>query len=230
MSTTWKILAFSLAFSLVSLPNRAQEDEGEPETSDENSNETSAEETDRPIAPSTWRPTSGSLYGNTSPQTQTSGGDIELRGAPTQAVEEDDGRTPLLVFDLAYEDGITFREDYQRRFETGFWAAVENSERFRPMSQRNRRRALRDAGVLSLGEIDADRAEQIATQIGVEYYLVPRIEIENRRNYRIVIILGEAGEGESGRTEHAVTSGRVIDTVESRLLRTTREAVANPEN
>lgn len=229
MSTTWKILALFLAlsFAFASSANNlmAQDEEGDDEATEE-----TTEETDSPIAPTTWRPTSGSLYGNTSPQTETSGGDIELRAAPAAAVEVEDGRTRLLVFDLAYDDGITFRDDYLRRFENGFWSAVEDSERFRPMSRRDRRLALRDGGVLALGEIDADRAEEIAVQIGVEYYLVPRIEIENRRNYRIVIIVGEAGAGEAGRTEHAVTSGRVIDTVEARLLRTTREAVANPDN
>lgn len=214
-----------LALGLVFLggPVMAQDDTTLGETEDGATDDGSAEE-----APTgTWRPSAGPLFGSSTTQQQSTSSD-DLTGRDPGHNTDDtvaDGRTQLLVFDIQYEDGITFDDTYLRRFASGYRAILDEGPTYRPMSARERRLALRDSGVLVVGEIDAERADEIAQAIGVTHYLLPLVEIENSRTYRITLVLGEAGAGEAGQMVASRTSSRTIDTVEARLLSATREAL-----
>ena len=202
------------------------DDEGTDDATDDGSE---AEELD---GPATWRPTGGSLFGNTSTQQQSSGDD-EITGRPSTASDDDaddaDDREMMLIFDLYYEEGITFRDRYRQEFENGYEEAIDESPAYQRLPELRKRRLMRDAGVIAVGDLSADRVEEIAVQIGVEHYLFAGILIENRRNYRITVIRGRAGEGEDGRLVLTDTSSRSVPNVKRLLFRYMEEAMAGDE-
>lgn len=227
MRTFLQYLVFGvLSLFLVSV-GFSQDEPTEPADDDgEVSDDSDGEET---TGPATWRPTGGSLFGNTSTQQQSSAGD-DLTGRPelstSETGDDDDDRQLILVFDLMFEDGITFRSHYIERFERGFAEAVQESPVYRRLSDRNRRRRMGEAGIIAVGDLDPNRAAELAQQIGVDEYLLAAIEIENRRSYRVTVTRGRAGEAEGGQQVYTATTNRVVDNVEARLIRLTREALS----
>ena len=68
----------------------------------------------------------------------------------------------------------------------------------------------------------------MAESIDAAYFLVPRVEIENSRNYRITFVYGVTERGEDGIEVHTRTSNRNIDNVERRIRDLAEEALAHP--
>ena len=200
-------------------PDEQQADEQQAEDSDDQEGDSSSS--------NSYRPPSGSLFGGARPP-QTTTSEDDLTGGDTQAEDEaiEDDRIELLVFDLYYEDGITFRDRYFEQFEEEFWEAINESPSFRGLTPFERQRRMTQAAQLSDTRITDERAEEIAVGIEAPYYLIPRVEIEGSSQYRISITLGQAGHGDEGRTVFSNTVGRRVDYVERTLGRTAEEAVA----
>ena len=132
------------------------------------------------------------------------------------------------AIDLFYEDGIRFSDGYIQRFESAYSEALDENTHYNPMTGLRRQRAFTAASQLVGNDVSTDRALEVAEAVGAPYFLVPRIEIENSRNYRITVTFGVTAEGESGFQIHTSTSNRRVDTVESRLQDLTEEALAIP--
>ena len=207
----------------------SDETAAEPESSDsdEATEDTAQEEDDGETGQTTWRPRGGSIIpGSARAQQRTTGmGLTDHPVRPEEELEEDD-RPELLVFDLYFDDGVRFSQRYRTRLEEAVIETIDDAEGYRTLTSRERSRRLTEAARLVADEVSDDYADATAADIEVDYYLIPRIEVENRRTYRITITIGRAGEGELGRTLYEGTSNRVVDNVERQLERLTQRALA----
>jgi hypothetical protein len=171
-----------------------------------------------------WRPSGGSLFGETQNQDFQSSDDDLLERPSINAPEEDeDPRAPFLVFELEYEPGITFQETYQQRLEDTLWEELNNGVLNRPYTTTERGRQFREHVQIVGSTVPDDRAMRVAENIDVAFFVIPRIEIEDSRTYRIALTVG--------RTEHGSfevltrTSNRRVDNVVRALERTAEEAL-----
>lgn len=203
-------------------PVFAQDDESPPAVEEQEAEQDSGGEGETG-GQTTWRP-SGSLFDDSTPtrqqrSTEAFGG----RPLPSSADAPGDPRAPVLVFDLYYEHGVTFSEGYLSQFEEAFWGALE-SDSHRALSPRERMRLLRQHTQLITNEVSDARACEVAAATGVALYLVPRVEIEDRRTLRISMTTGDSSRGCDQPRQHSATSDRVVEHVEARLTELATEA------
>ncbi|MBN1944180.1 MAG: hypothetical protein JW797_00835 [Bradymonadales bacterium] len=180
----------------------------------------------------TWRPRTGTTRPAPalelpSGQEPASGSELTDRPLrPTREAEQDD-RPELLVFDLYFDDGVRFSDTYRTRLERAFLSTVQENQSYRLLTPHERRRRLTEASQLVGNEVSDDYGEGVAAAIEAEYYVVPRILVEDSRSYLISVTFGRAGGGAEQRVVARATSNRVVDNVQRQLVRLTEQALSS---